>query len=725
MSQEKNIEDDYNINLKIDKELFKYNSVKKTSILLKRHYELPQNYKFTSPKLSKNGHYLSIIGKARNEKDDDVVFIYNANHLKENPILKFYGTSKIEVFTFSPDESNFVVIYVNKPPSFYDFKETKVLAQGEIIKPDDKKVLSYSYSKKGNKFAVGTDKDFIIYNAHTGKIYVQIVDNSKIKIYRGKILVLIDDSFKIKVYEILKWSKDPEEKIEDVQTYFDNRIKLIKEFQYTAFESIDNIITSKLSQEKDYIYFISNYGIYRIKIESQEMDQISIIEGNIKEGVISDNCNLFMTTDMETIKFWDFEHSQQNSKDIGYIYKEKFNSFSINFSQYKLLTSDDLCIDITDILDKTIPQEYIWLDLNPTEFTSFSFSPDYKVILAIIDEHLAIAYNTSEGYVIKKWKNNLDNWARACQMVPETSYIGVIATKSYNKIIKLWDYLTGSDLATFRDFDVHNFCFSKKGNILAAGTTEGEEIARAWNLKDGAEYKFYFRESENEIKNKNTFIKIHYDNSKDNNNNDSKEDKIENLKLIAVSEEQNPLIFNFQDQQLILECTGCPITLKYIKDVQSQELFNLFYIYGVCINNIPTAIIFDLNGEMIGEFENCKNIEFNEVSKCVLNYSDDIKQNILTINHIDDQNNFETIECETSEVNAKFLSDGKSIVCIKDEGENKKTIFFNEVNNGEIIGEIEFEKKTKNFVTMYLSLDKKDNSIIFRFIELINQKQNK
>ena len=55
----------------------------------------------------------------------------------------------------------------------------------------------------------------------------------------------------------------------------------------------------------------------------------------------------------------------------------------------------------------------------------------------------------------------------------------------------------------------------------------------------------------------------------------------------------------------------------------------------------------------------------------------------------------------------------------------KKRFFFNEVNNGEIIGEIEFEKKTKNFVTMYLSLDKKDNSIIFRFIELINQKQNK
>ena len=720
MSQEKNIEDDYNINLKIDKELFKYNSVKKTSILLKRHYELPQNYKFTSPNLSRNGLYISLIGKAINEKDDDVVFIYNTKHLKANPILKFYGTSKIEVFTFSPDESNFVIIYTNKPPSFYDFKETKAIAQGENIQPNDKKILSYSYSKKGNKFAVGTDKDFIIYNAHTGKIYLQIVDDSKIKIYRGKVLVLIDDSFKIKVYDIVEWSKDPEEKIDDAKKYFDKRLKLKKEFQITAFEKFDNIITSKISPEKDYIYFISYSGIYRIHIENQEMDQITIIEDVIKEGSISHKCNLFMTTDMETIKFWDFENSQNNSKDIGYIFKEKFNSFSINFEQCKLLTSDDLCIDITDIKEKSTPEEYIWLDLNPTEFTSFSFSPDYKVILAIINEHSAIAYNTSEGYVIKKWKNNLDNWARACQMVPETSSIGVIATKSSNKIVKLWDYLTGSDLSTFKGFDVHNFSFSKKGNFLAAGTVGGEEIARAWNLKDETEYHFYFKDSENEVKNKNTFIKIHYHN--DNNDSSIKEDQIENLKIIAVAEEQNPLIFNFKDQQLILECTGCPIQLKYIKDVQSQELFNLFYIYGDCVNNIPTAIIFDLNGEMLGEFENCKNIEFNEVEKCVLNYSDDIKQNILTINHIDDQNNFNTIECERSEVNAKFLSDGKNIVCMKDEDENRKTIFFNEVTNGETIGEIEFEKKTKNFVTLHLSLDKKNNAIIFRFIELINQK---
>ena len=126
---------------------------------------------------------------------------------------------------------------------------------------------------------------------------------------------------------------------------------------------------------------------------------------------------------------------------------------------------------------------------------------------------------------------------------------------------------------------------------------------------------------------------------------------------------------------------------------------------------------------MLGEFENCKNIQFSEVSKSLLNFSDDIKQNGLTIVHLDEQNQFNTIECERSEINSKFLSDGKNLICIKDEDENRKTIFFNEVANGETIGELEFEKKTKNFVGLYLNLDKKTNCINFRFIELINKNQ--
>ena len=713
-----NIENDYDINLKIDEKLYHYKSVKKTNIFLNGHIELPQNYKFIMPRLSDKGIYVTAIGKAKNPKDDDVVFFWKAKHLNKKPILRLYGTSKIEFVQFFPDEKTFFVIYENKPPEIYDFE--KVIRKCESIEPKNKKVCNYSFSKKGDRLAVASDKDFVVYNVNTGKIYLQILDDSKIKICRGKMIVLINDDFQIKIIEIIKWNKnqpETDDNKDNNEAYFKNRYKIIKKFNLTP-GGIDNIIASKISPDKNYIYLITKEGISRITIDTQEMFNLQKQETLIINGKISDDCNIFMTTDMTTIKFWDYEKFE----DIGTINKEKFDSFSINFSQCKLLTSDDICIDITDIMSNLSQQKYIWLDLNPTQFTSFSFSPDYKVLLAIIDEYSAIAYNCSSGEVIKKWKINLPNWSRACQMVPETSSIGVIATKSYNKIIKIWDYLTGTDLSTYKNFDVNNFSFSRYGNFLAAGTTEGEEIVHAWNLKTTDEYSLFYKKEDNETKNKNTFVKIYSENNIDIKGS-KREDAIESLLIIAVAEDQNPLIFNLKQQQLIRECEGCPIQLSYIYDVQSQELFNLFYIHGKCINNIPTAILFDHEGEMLEEFENCKKIEFSPSTKCLLNYSDDIKQNIMSIIHLNEQNEINRVECQNSEINSKFLSDGKSILSIKDIDDEKKKIYIIEVTNGELIAEFDFVKKTDNFIALFFNLEEKTNCIIFRFIKLNKPKE--
>ena len=712
MSEEK--ENDYEINLKIDENLFKYKSIKKANIILNGHIELPQNYKFTMPRLSNKGIYVSAIGKAKNPKEDDVVFFWKAKHLNKKPILRLYGTSKIEFVQFLPDETTFFVIYENKPPEIYDFNN--IIRKCESIEPKNKKVCNYSFSKKGDRLAVASDKDFVVYNVNTGKIYLQILSNDKIKICRGKMVVLINDDLQITIIEIIKFNQNKPETENEQNTkeaYFENRYKIIKKINLTSGSNL-NIINSKISPDKKYIYMITTEGINRISIDTEEMEKLKIEEKLIINGKISDDCNIFMTTDMTTIKFWDLE----NYNYIGIITKEKFDSFSINFGQCKLLTSDDICIDITDIMRNLSQQKYIWLDLNPTQFTSFTFSPDYKVLLAIIDEYSAIAYNCSNGEVIKKWKINIPNWSRACQMVPETSSIGVIATKSYNKIVKIWDYLTGTDLSTFKDFDVNNFSFSRYGNFLAAGTTEGEEIVRVWNLKTTDEYSLSYKNEDSEKKNKNTFVKIYSENNIDIKGS-KREDTIESLIIIAVAEEQNPLIFNLKEQQLIRECEGCPIQLSYIYDVQSQELYNLFYIHGKCINNIPTAILFNQEGEMIEEFENCKKIEFSPSTKCLLNYSDDIKQNIMTIIHLDEQNTVnDRVECQNSEVNSKFLADGKSILSIKDIDDINKKIYINEVTNGELIAEFDFVKKTDNFIALYFNLEEKTNCIIFRFIKL-------
>ena len=107
----------------------------------------------------------------------------------------------------------------------------------------------------------------------------------------------------------------------------------------------------------------------------------------------------------------------------------------------------------------------------------------------------------------------------------------------------------------------NNFSLIKDGNYLAAGTVEGIEIARVWDFINGKNFNYNYSECKNN--NKNTFVNI---------------SKSKPLRIIAVAEEQNPIIFDLKEQQFILECTGCPIQLFSISDVQSNENNKYFYI---------------------------------------------------------------------------------------------------------------------------------------------------
>ena len=672
-----NIENDYDVKLKINKETFHYETVKKLPIVLKGHVEVPQNYEFISPKLSKDGKYITSIGKSKNEKDGDIVYFWYAKKLEI--IFKLKGISKIELVEFAPDQNIFVIIYKDQPPVFFDFREGKELSRCEDNKIKHTKIISYSFSKKGDHFAMATDKDFSLYSIKTGKLIRQIISDAPIKVFRGKKIAFIDENYNVKIMEVKKCD-------------------LIKHFKLTSMGE-EEIVDTMMSPDKNEIYFIKKDGIYKLSIENIEITKIKEFEEKVKYGLISEDCSICMTTDMTNFMFWDL-----NKRILmGNIYKEKFNSFSVNFYQSKLLVSDDICIDLTDISDSRCEQKYIWLDLNPNKFMSYVFSPDYQVLLAKINEHYAISYNCKNGNVIKKWNINLPNWYIACEMVPENSKYGVIATKSYNKIIKLWDYMTGTDLSTFTGFDVYKFAFSKDGKLLAAGSVEGKEIARVWDISFGKTYKFNY---EGEHNNKNALVNISHG---------------EPLKIIAVAELQNPLIFDFEKQELIMECTDCTIQFTSLMDVQSNEGNKNFYIYGKDINNINTAILYDLNGAMISEYNNCRNIEFGKEDKYILADCDNINKGQLTIIHLNEQNGTKEIECSISGVNSRFLSDNKSIATLLDtEENNKKKIIITDVETGETIGEINFEKKTTKYTEINLTANKEEKYLLFRFIELEN-----
>ena len=245
------LDNDYEVDLKANEERIKYESVKKLPILLKGHVELPQEYRFSHPKLSKEGKYLTAIGKSKNEKDVDIVYIWNAKHLDKKRILELKGVSKIEIVDFSPDENIFVIVYKDLPPVFFDFNLGKEISTCEDKKIKHNKIFSYAFSNKGKNFAIATDTDFVAYNIKTGKIKRKIISDSPIKVFRGKKAVFIDETFKTTVIDVKEG-------------------KNIKDFNLTAIGGLDNILSTMMSPDGNFIYYMKNDGV-----DTEKLDKVN------------------------------------------------------------------------------------------------------------------------------------------------------------------------------------------------------------------------------------------------------------------------------------------------------------------------------------------------------------------------------------------------------------------------------------------------------------------
>jgi WD40 repeat protein len=178
-----------------------------------------------------------------------------------------------------------------------------------------------------------------------------------------------------------------------------------------------------ISPDLKYFYYATKNSIFKLNIESGKIEELIKFMKEMKKVEISNDCNNCVSTDLKILFFYQFDSRNL----IGKIYKEKFNSYTIYFEKSKLCLASDICINIVDY-SKEDDEKFIWLNLNPERFKSFKFSPDFSVLLAKIDEHNAIIYNCMNGRVIKKWCNYAKKWSIACEMVPETSEIAVVAT---------------------------------------------------------------------------------------------------------------------------------------------------------------------------------------------------------------------------------------------------------------------------------------------------------
>ena len=405
---------------------------------------------------------------------------------------------------------------------------------------------------------------------------------------------------------------------------------------------------------------------------------------------------------MLTITFWNLK--EKNNDNI--LFKEKFTSIDVNFKKKLFSVVDDLCINIADFQeeDNDVPEKFIWLNENPKKFLYFTFSPDYKVLLATLDENNAISYNTQTGRIIKKWKNMEDDWSMACEMAPETSQIAVIATKSDSKTIKIWDYNNGSEVLSLLNYNVHSFNFSENGQLLACGAREGNEVARLWDLTDSQYMSYFFNGPNN---NKYTIVNL-TDNL----------DELENKRLIAASIGQAPIIFDVNSKKLLYKCE-CPINFEKIQGIKSNVRYNCFIVKGRDIKKKNMALLYRLNdGKLLQVYDNCNNIDLAKYESIIISRSSNLNKGNLTISNIKNLDNIEHKNCQLQAETSCFLQDNKSIVSAFGE-EKKLNFIISEVNSGKMIAEIKYTQNYDRHAEVDLSVNKEENILVLRYIEFI------
>ena len=251
---------------------------------------------------------------------------------------------------------------------------------------------------------------------------------------------------------------------------------------------------------------------------------------------------------------------------------------------------------------------------------------------------------------------------------------------------------------------MHSFNFSENGQLLACGAREGKEIARLWDLTDSSYNSFFY-----EGKNNNLYTIVNLTSSLDNN-----DDK----KLIAVSIGQAPIVFEVNTGKLLYECE-CPINFEKIHSIQSNVKFNCFIVKGRDAQKKNMALLYRLSdGKLIQTYDNYFNVDLAKNESVIISRSSNINKGNLTISDIKNLENIENKNCQLQAENSCFLQDNKSIVSVFGE-EKKLNFIISEVKSGKMIAEIKFIQNYERHAEVDLSVNKKDNVIILRYIEFI------
>ena len=669
-----NIKKHYEVNVIKEPFGFNYNKIHKKSLNLLSHFEMPHNYEYTSPILSPNIKYLACIAHG----DEDFVYIW------EMKDLYWYrykiASSRVDGISFTPDSKAIIIVYKYANPIMYDLGTGKKLLEFEKNgEENNRDGFHCTYTETGSHFAYTSTKSFTLWCLATGKIKQQIMNDSPIKIISNEFLICISSDLNCDIIRIA------------------NEENIIN-FKLKGVESLDDILDARCTPNLDSFLYVTKKGIIRYVFLEQEYKGVQRFNFVVEKATISDDCKYVMKTNMNHVSIHDLEKQVIMSTFL----QEKFKEYRIDFNIKRLIIIDDISIRILDYQDEGAPEKYVWLNKNPTKLEDVRFSRDCKILLARVNRNNAIAYDLKTGFILKKWQNIDENWIDFAI----TKHGGdKIATKSHLLLVRIWNFSTGREDASFYGFDSHSLSFNANGNYLACGTKIGPEIARVWDIYNQRYGIFRYNG-----KNNNYHTVVHLTSP-------------EPIRLICCSIDQQPLVFDTNTKQLLVTC-DCVYRFEEIYEIDSDLRYDVFIVKGRDEAKRNVGILYRISdGALLEAYENYTVLELAKNTGVLISKCDNVNGGKLTSTNIKNLGDPILNDFYMQADKCKLLNDNKCAVIEYGNDNNKEFNLIN-VENGAYIGQFVFSKKNfQRKSATYITVDPVDNEIYFRYFEFLSPQE--
>ena len=539
--------------------------------------------------------------------------------------------------------------------------------------------FQYSFSMGGKNFGYTSDLSLTVWNINTGVQRIKIKNKSPFKIICGEYLVCIDENL---ICSFIKISDG----ITDLQ------------FKLKGVVSVNDILDCRVSLDMKYLIYIIEQGIIKYNILTQEfqgVQKFKPMSGTIK-AVISPDCKYAIKTNMKYLNLYNLE----TQDTLGTMLKAPFNEYKVDFINKKIITIDDICINIHDYSNQKLPEQFVWLNKNPTHFVDIKFSKDFKIMIGKIDNNNSVVYDCATGKVIRKFQNFEEDYSVSCVIAPtNVTNLTNIVSKSGKHSISIFNYLNGREDGTFYGFNAYSFCFSADGSLLAVGAVNGPQIARVYNINSGQYVTFDYNGNNYNF---HTIVNL-----------TSPEPK----KLICCSIDQQPLIFNINGE-LMFKCS-CKYHFEEIYEIESDLNYNVFLLKARDTQKRNIALLYRLSdGCFIEKYENYTSMSLAQSVGYLIGKCENLSKNKLTTLDLHNLKRPIRKVCQLQSDYFYFLNDYKAFVSKFGDDENI-VYYIGNVENGRIIAKANYSKKSNRNAETHLSVDPIRNELVFRYIELL------